>query len=119
MTAKKDDKPKRRAPDPIPVVGVRGSATKISGPKTILAGGAGLVAVTAPAGRAESPLDILLKGKASGGGLAKAVEQGELRLRQSLSTGSGKLALAALGGMVLFGKAIDRRMPDFPIRFGR
>jgi len=115
----KNDKPKKRAPDPIPVVGVRGSATKISAPKTILAGGAGLVAVTAPAGRAESALDVFLKGKAKGGGLAAAVDQAELRLRQSLSTGSGKLALGALAGMVLFGKAIDRRMPEFPIRFGR
>ena len=115
MTAKKDDKPKRKAPDPIPVVGVRGSGSMISAPKAIAAGGAALlVAGRTAASGANSPLVA-----AQNVGLQEGIDRVKLALRESWDSGNAKLAVGLLGGMALFGKAIDKRFRDFPIRFGR
>lgn len=114
MAAKKDDKPKRKAPIPIPIVGVRGSSTLISAPKAIVAGGAALLAVAEPIPGHASPVQASLDQ-----GLAAGVERAKLALRESWDNGNGKIAAGALALMALFGASIDRRSKGFPIRFGR
>lgn len=115
MTAKKNDKPKRRRPDPIPIVGVRGSGTKISAPKAVLAGSAiALVAGKSP-GETLSPIGQL---GSEGGGLDDAIVTLERRVIHAWNDGRGKLAVGLLAGLALFGKAIDKRTRDFPIKFG-
>ena len=120
MTAKKDDKPKRRAPDPIPLIGVRGSSTKISAPKALVAVGAVALATSPAPNRVGTPLEFA-QGKHGPGGIGIGVSEFMNSVEQALTTSGsrGQLALAALAGMALFGKAIDRRAREFPIRFGR
>ncbi len=113
MTAKKDDKPKRRKQVPIPIVGVRGSETMVSAPKVIVVGGATVLALSPSGPGRGSPVDDL------SGGVGTAVESAKHALRNSWESGNAKKALIALGGMALFGKAIDRRFPGFPIKFGK
>lgn len=113
MAAK--DKPKRKKVDSVPIIGVRGSGTMISAPKAVVLGGAGLLVATPPPGAANSPLDDLMET-----GLADGIERLRFAAERSLGKGGvGRKALVALGGMALFGKAIDRRFPGFPIKFGK
>ncbi len=105
---------KRPKIEPIPVIGVRGSATKVSAPKILLGGSAVIVGFDRPKGETTTALEEIGKGNL-GGALAKM----ERRAAEAWKTGRGKAALALLGGFLLFGKAVDRRFKDFPIRFGR
>ena len=118
MTAKKDDKPKRKVPDPIPVIGVRGSGTKISLAKTAaVVTGASLTVVGA--GAQLSALDQLgVEGRPLGESLDQASESVMLRAREIWDAHKGKILLG--GGLALiFGKKFDRSHPDFPIRLGK
>ena len=117
--AKTEDKPKRKAPDPIPVIGVRGSSTKISLVKTAgVVAGAGLVLV-APAAVPASALDELTEsGREFGVSAGQASERLMERAREIWDQHSGKILVG--GGLVaLFGKRFDKRYSDFPIRLGR
>ncbi|MCJ2531784.1 MAG: hypothetical protein LN413_05715 [Candidatus Thermoplasmatota archaeon] len=120
--AKDKDKPKRKAPDPLPLIGVRGSSSMISLPKTIVVGGAALVATSPRPGHNASPLTVA-SGKdtfegATGpsAGVRLAVENVVVALRESPVA---RIAGGVLIGGLLFGKQIDKRFPGFPIRLGK
>lgn len=113
MTAKKDDKPKRKAPVPIPVVGVRGSSTKVSLAKVAGVVGGVSVAGVAPSGRAKSAFGALADGNTE-----RSVNTLMERAREIWSRHGTKIALGGAAAL-LFGAAFDRRHPDLPIRLGK
>ena len=111
MPAKKDDNPKRKAPDPIPVIGVRGSSTKVSAVKVAGVVGAASVLLITPAGAAARALD-----RASD--TERFLTVAQLRAREIWDRHGTKILIG--GGLIaLFGKGFDRRYRDFPIRLGR
>ena len=119
MAKKDDDKPKRKKVEPIPIIGVWGSSTKISLAKTAGAvAGVGLLAV-APAAVPSSAVDELtVSGRAVGTSLQEATQRVQERAGEIWANHSGKILLG--GGLALiFGKKFDRNHPDFPIRLGR
>ena len=119
MTAKKEDKPKRKAPDPIPLIGVRGSSTKISLVKTAgVVAGAGLVAVASERVPLSALDELAVGGRTLGESANQASQRIMERAREIWDNHSGKI----IGGGLLvglFGKRFDKRYPDFPIRLGR
>lgn len=118
MTAKKDDKPKRRVPDPIPLIGVRGSSTKISLVKTVgVVAGAGLVAVASETVPASALDELSVSGRTFGESLGEAAERVQERAGEIWRNHGTKIVVG--GGLIaLFGKAFDRRYRDFPVRLG-
>ena len=109
---------KRKKVDPIPLIGVRGSSTKISLVKTagvVIA--AGTVAV-ASASRPSVLDELGTEGRPSSEDFDAATKAGMARLREIWDRHAGKILVG--GGLVaLFGKQFDRRFPDMPIRLGR
>ena len=105
--------------EPIPVIGVRGSSTKISLAKTAGAViGVGLVAVAPVAVPSSAVDELTVSGRELGTSLAEAAERVQERAGEIWANHSGKILLG--GGLALiFGKRFDRNHPDFPIRLGR
>lgn len=103
--------------EPIPLIGVRGSDTAISATKVLIAGSAVMVASAVPPNQAFSPVDRALD--KSKGGLDAAFAGMKANISESWKNGSGKVVAAVGVGLLVFGKKIDKRMRDFPIKFGR
>lgn len=117
---KKSSKKGRRRPEPIPLVGVRGSSTMVSAPKVILAAGAITLATTPTPGTTFSPLEVLQgKGTYAGGTGAVAAVRYLVENRVVNIGKTGKTAAIVLGIMAVVGKKFDRRFRDFPIRLGK
>jgi len=108
--------------EPIPLIGVRGSENKISAVKTIVLGGTAVLAASdIPNTLGVSPIDLVFKqgATAKGTGPGAALQEFVLAARRSFKTGQGKAAAAVVGVSLLFGKQIDRRFKDLPIKFGK
>jgi hypothetical protein len=100
--------------EPLPLIGVRGSETAISAPKAVIAGGVALLVGAKSTATVVSPLSATVEH-----GLQNGLDNLKKAVRASWETGNGKMAAAALAGMAVFGKAIDKRFKGFPIKFGR
>lgn len=109
MAAK--DKPKKKKVDPIPVIGVRGSSTKISAVKTAGVAGAMSIALIAPSGRT-------LPAVGAERNLSDSLTVATERAKEIWDKHGTKIIVG--GGLIaLFGAAFDRRYKDFPVRLGR
>lgn len=108
--------------EPIPIIGVKGSETAISAPKALVAVGVTAPAILDSAARSGvSPIDVLT-GKYSDAvynGAGGAVRLWWDGVRREIATPRGKLAILALGGMIVFGKKIDQRFRGLPVKFGK
>lgn len=104
------DKPKRKKPDPIPVIGVRGSSTKVSAVKVAGVAGAASVLLIAPRGHNVPALHSSRDFE----GVATVAQ----RRASEIWNRYGTKILIVGGAIALFGKAFDRRYKDFPVRLG-
>ena len=101
----------------IPIIGVRGSDTNISAAKTVVVGGATLLGFSKIPGDTNSPVMIAVKTQDT----KLALSRLGVAAQRSWDSGHGKVAVAALGTMAVFGKKIDKALRRFhlPIKFGR
>lgn len=117
MTAKKDEPKKRAKIDPVPIIGIRNSHA-VSGAKLLIGVvGASAVALPTAAGRAAA-IDQLRGGAETGVKIQRAAESVSLRLGEIRDRHGFTIGALVIGG-ALFGKRIDQRLRDFPIKLGR